>query len=389
MDVIINYGINFKKCTKESYSGYKRSALISYIEKNLIEKNAELVFSILAEIHCSSYYKDLQNIIISHYSQYNILYNITFAFFIDNYFQKIIDIKKTIPKSQQNNALINSNEMRNIYTSIFSNLISTKNHHILNKLPKNSHQPDYYLQYCKLKTFHPIVDSNNLQLTDQMSRGLREILFYSDIQVNDIEGKISKLLNTSNLEKINFWINWCFKIESIEKKFNKNKLYFTSKYKALKNLKYNHFWEYFIWDKIWQKCEKNKFINKKLFKSFTNIFFTNYTHNKVKERCNILAVSLLLSNSRLQIPIKRHISKEEIFANLNANKFYKNIISPDEQQNYLTIYNNYNDIHKKDKTNNKKIYKQNKMEDKMSYLHNYIPKLNNEAKKIDEYFSNK
>lgn len=388
MDVIINYGINFKKCNNKSYSGYKRSALFSYLIKNLLDKNNELVFSILTEIHCSSYYKDIQNIIIHYYSQYNILHNISYSFFIDDFFQKIIDIKKTIPKSQQNNALINSNEIRNIYTSIFSNLINEKTHKINIKLESKCHQQEYYLQHINLKKYFPIVDSNNLQLTDLLSRGLREILFFANIQHNDIEGKLSSLLCISNLEKINYWILWSYKIESIEKKFNKNKLFFTSKYKCLKNLKFHNLWEYFLWDKIWQNCEKNKFINKKLFKSFTSLFFTNYTHNKIKERTNLLATALLLSNSRLKIPIQRYISKMEIFANLNANKFYKNIINSENQDNYLNLYNNFNNINEKENQNTKKIYKQNKLQDKMSYLHNYIPKLNSSEKKINEYFSN-
>ena len=45
MDVIIPYGINYKKCGKISFSEYKRSQLLPYLEKNLKEKNSELVMS--------------------------------------------------------------------------------------------------------------------------------------------------------------------------------------------------------------------------------------------------------------------------------------------------------------------------------------------------------
>ena len=56
MDVIIPFGIKYKKCSKKSYSDFKKQQLIPYLEKNLIEKNTEVVMGIIAEIHCSSYY---------------------------------------------------------------------------------------------------------------------------------------------------------------------------------------------------------------------------------------------------------------------------------------------------------------------------------------------
>ena len=130
MDVIINYGITYKKCNKQSYSGYNHKALINYLQKNILEKNNELTMALVAEIHCSSYYKDLDNLIIEIFSKHFILHNIPMAYFIDKYFYKIYNIKKSIPKCQHNNALINCNEIRNIYCTIFSNFL-----HILSSKP--------------------------------------------------------------------------------------------------------------------------------------------------------------------------------------------------------------------------------------------------------------
>ena len=42
MDVIINYGIKYKKCGQVSYSGYKRKSLFDHLLYQLIHKNKEI-----------------------------------------------------------------------------------------------------------------------------------------------------------------------------------------------------------------------------------------------------------------------------------------------------------------------------------------------------------
>jgi len=366
MDVLINYGITFKKCNKQSYSGYNHKTLLSYLSKNIIEKNNETSMALVAELHCSSYYKDIDNIIIQLFSQYFIFHNITFAYFIDKYFYKIHDIKKTIPKSQHNNALINSNEIRNIYCTIFSNFLHSQSKQINTKLETKCHLPEFYLQHSNVNTYHNIFDNNNNQLSPLLSKGIQK-------------------KNINVIEKIIYWIFWCYKIESLEKKINKQKYSFLSKYKSLKNIKHNNLWEFFIWHKIWQKNEKNNFLNKSLLKSLNNLFFHNYSHSKLKERAPILAISILLSNSNSHIHISRNINKNEIFTCINSNKFYKNIqLEENNDENYLQIYNNYHNIHQKDSELNKKIYKKNKMDIKMNFLKNYNPSIN-KNKNILEY----
>jgi hypothetical protein len=58
MDVIIPYGINYKKCGKKSYSEFKRTQIIPYLEKNILDKNSELSMNIIAEMHCSCYFNE-------------------------------------------------------------------------------------------------------------------------------------------------------------------------------------------------------------------------------------------------------------------------------------------------------------------------------------------
>ena len=56
MDVIINYGINYKKCAQVSYSGYQRKSLLAHLLHHVIHKNKEISYALIAELHCSSYY---------------------------------------------------------------------------------------------------------------------------------------------------------------------------------------------------------------------------------------------------------------------------------------------------------------------------------------------
>ena len=60
-----------------------------------------------------------------------------------------------------------------------------------------------------------------------------------------------------------------------------------------------------------------------LIKSYTNLFYYNYSRTKIKERAGLLAISVFVSNSPLKVKIERKISKFEVFASLNANEFYK------------------------------------------------------------------
>ena len=66
MDVIINYGIKYKKCGQMSYSGYQKKSLFDHLLYHLIHKNKEISFALVAELHSSSYYKDLENIFSLH-----------------------------------------------------------------------------------------------------------------------------------------------------------------------------------------------------------------------------------------------------------------------------------------------------------------------------------
>jgi hypothetical protein len=221
-----------------------------------------------------------------------------------------------------------------------------------------------------------------------MSRGIREILFFLKIEIDELNTKTGYFINIKNIEKILYWIHWVIKIESMEKKYNIPEYIFISKYSALIGKKMN--WILFIWDKIWQKCEKNKYINKQLLKSLTNLFY--YKKENINERCGIIAVSLLVSLSPIKVNTNRKISKLEIFTSLNINKFYQNIsINQDDSKNYLDSYNNYN----KPVNSNEiiKTSKLSKIDNKMDFLKDYLPKINStpkssqDKKNILDYFS--
>jgi len=382
MDVIIPFGIKYKKCSIKSYSNFKKIQLFPYLEKNIIEKNTEVMMGIIAEIHSSSYYPDLHSFIISFYAN-NLLLNLSVASFIENNLQKINMISETIKKKYRNDALINSNEIRNIYCSIFIKFIEGKNQKLNVCLEKNSNKEEIYLLHSNLTEFPYIEDDNHTQLSLLMSRGIREILFFLKMEIDILNTNISLFITRNNIEKIVYWLLWLVKIESIEKKYVDMNYKITSKYGALIGKRMS--WILFIWDKIWQKCEKNNYINKPILKSLTNLFY--YKKENIKDRAGIVALALLISLSPIKINMNRKISKLEIFTSLNANQFYKNInIDTNNDEHYLELYNEY---HNKQDTK-EEVMKISKVENKMDFLKGYLPKINQKPmnkKNILDYFS--
>jgi len=379
MDVIIPFGIKYKKCVKKSYSDFKKTQLIPYLEKNIIDKNTEVMMGIISEIHISSYFNDLHSFIIAFYANYLIQSNISIASFIDESFKKFNMIVETTKKKYRNDAIINSNEIRNIYCSIFIKFIEGKHQKIDVRLEKNCNKEEVYLLHSNLTEFPYIEDDNHTQLSLLMSRGIREILFFLKMDIDILNTNISVFINRKNIEKIVYWLLWLIKIESIEKKYVDMNYKISSKYGALIGKKMN--WILFIWDKIWQKCEKNNYINKSLLKSLTNLFY--YKKEDIKDRAGIVALALLISLSPIKINTNRKISKLEIFTSLNVNQFYKN---SDNNNHYLELYNEYHNT-----PNTKEVIKLSKIENKMDFLKGYLPKINQKPtnkKNILDYFSN-
>ena len=378
MDVIIPFGIKYKKCVKNSYSNFKKTQLIPYLEKNIIDKNTEVMMGIISEIHISSYFKDLHSFIISFYANY-LLLNVSIASFINESFKKFNMIFETTKKKYRNDALINSNEIRNIYCSIFIKFIEGKHQKIDVRLEKNCNKEEVYLLHSNLTEFPYIEDDNHTQLSLLMSRGIREILFFIKMNVDELNTNIELFINRKNIDKIVYWLLWLIKIESIEKKYVDMNYKISSKYGALIGKKMN--WILFIWDKIWQKCEKNNYINKPLIKLLTSLFY--YKKEDIKNRIGIIALSLLISLSPIKINTNRKISKLEIFTSLNANQFYKN---SDNNNHYLELYNEYHNT-----PNTKEVMKLSKIENKMDFLKDYLPKINQKStnkKNVLDYFSN-
>lgn len=375
MDVIINYGIKYKKCRQMSYSGYKKKSLFDHLLYHLIHKTKEISYALMAELHASSYYKELENFFIQYLSQYVIYHDISVAYFLLQNIEKRKMVQKILPKTYRNVGLINSNEIRNNYITIISMFLSSKTDAI--KIPNITHHSEHYAVHSNLSQFYPVIDSHNKELEPLMSRGIREILFYNETRAFQ--------LNKMNFEKLIFWISW---MNKMEKKVKETYL-FTPTMKYMRGCeKWGRYWEYFIWDKIWQKCEKNNEINKTIIKSLFKLFYYNYNHSKCTERAGLLAIGVLISNTNAKIPIKKVLTENQIFSNLNSNMIYKNVNTEDNNDNeYLDLYNAFYNIKKKDDTKMKNIYDKNKMETKMDLLKNYIPKMNNRENKISDYFN--
>lgn len=379
MDVILNYGIKYKKCGQMSYSGYQRKSLFDHLLYHLNHKNKEISYALMAELHASSYYKEFENFFIQYLSQFVLYHDISAAFFLLKNIEKRKIIQKILAKAYRNVGLINSNELRNNYSTIISMFLSSKLISKMDtiKIGNKSHNSEHYAVHSNLSQFYPVIDSQNKELEPLMSRGIREILFYNETRAFQ--------LNKTNFEKLIFWITW---MNKMEKKVKESYLFSPTVKIMRKYEKWGKYWEYFIWDKIWQKCEKNNAINKTIIKSLFKLFYHNYNHSKCTERAGILAIGVLISNTNAKIPIKKVITNAEIFSNLNSNMIYKNVTTEDNNdEEYLDLYNTFYNIKKKDDTKTKNIYVKNKMETKMDLLKNYVPKMNNKENKISDYFN--
>lgn len=375
MDVIFNYGIKYKKCGQVSYSGYKKKSLFDHLLYHLNHKNKEISYALMAELHASSYYKEFENFFIQYLSQYVIYHDISAAYFLLQAIEKRKMVQKILPKTYRNIGLINSNEIRNNYITIISMFLSSKMDAI--KIPNITHHSEHYAVHSNLSQFYPVIDSQNKELEPLMSRGIREILFYNETRAFQ--------LNKTNFEKLIFWISW---INKMEKKVKEYYLFTTTAKYMRACEKWGRYWEYFIWDKIWQKCEKNNSINKTIINSLFKLFYHNYNHSKCTERAGLLAIGVLISNTNAKIPIKKVLTEDQIFSNLNSNIIYKNVTTEDNNDDeYQNLYNAFYNIKKKDDTKMKNIYDKNKMETKMDILKNYIPKMNNRENKISDYFN--
>ena len=375
MDVIFNYGIKYKKCGQMSYSGYKKKSLFDHLLYHLNHKNKEISYALMSELHASSYYKEFENFFIQYLSQYVIYHDISVGYFLLQAIEKRKMVQKILPKTYRNIGLINSNEIRNNYITIISMFLSSKMDAI--KISNITHHSEHYAVHSNLNQFYPVIDSQNKELEPLMSRGIREILFYNETRAFQ--------LNKTNFEKLIFWISW---MNKMEKKVKESYLFTTTAKYMRACEKWGRYWEYFIWDKIWQKCEKNNAINKTIIKSLFKLFYYNYNHSKCTERAGLLAIGVLISNTNAKIPIKKVLTEDQIFSNLNSNMIYKNVTTENNNDNeYLDLYNAFYNIKKKDDTKMQNIYNKNKMETKMDLLKNYIPKMNNRENKISDYFN--
>lgn len=365
MDVTIPYGVIPKKCKKVSLNEFHKNHLFALLEKSLDEKDIETSFSLIAELHSSDYFKDIHNFIINYYSRL-CLSKITYPYFINLFLEKIKVIMKEIKPKYRDLALVNSNELRNIYAEVFSTYLEMKKVEFP-KFSKKDFVTEKMIKYTNLNEYQGIYDKNNVEVSDKIKIAVREIFYYLDLEGN--------VLNKKNVENILYWINFYKNYYLRERKINKGFNYhFLSTHKNLKPYeKFSGTIEFFIWNKI---CHKTK--NRKLTKSYLNLFFYQYNKQLLLKRAHLLAVSVLLCNLN-QLKLDKTLSENNLISIMKINQFYLNI-SKDENndEKYLEIFNEYHNKQPKIKITS--------TDAKLEYLQNFIP--TKKIDKVSDYFSN-
>jgi len=366
MDVTIPYGVIPKRCKKVSLNEFHKNQLFALLEKSLDEKDIETSFSLIAELHSSDYFRDIHNFIINYYSGL-VLNKISYPYFIKNFLDKIKEIEKGLKPKYRDLALVNSNEIRNIYAEVFSSFLEMKKIEFP-KFYKKNFLTEKMIKYVNLKDYEGIYDKNNVEVSEKIKIAIREIFYYMDLEKD--------FLNKKNIENILYWINFYHNYYLKERKINKGFQYhFLSTHNLMKPYeKFSGTIEFFIWNKI---CHRTK--NLKLTKSYLSLFFYQYHKTLLLKRASLLAMAVLICNLNL-IKLEKTLSKQNLFSIMNMNLFYQNLgRGEDNDEKYLEIFNEYHNKQPKIKITS--------MDAKLEYLNNFIPQ-KEKKEKVSDYFSN-
>lgn len=367
MDVTIPYGVIPKKCKKVSLNEFHKNHLLALLEKSLDEKEIETSFSLIAELHASDYFRDIHNFIINYYSSGLFMNKITYPFFLKMFLEKIKMIEMSLKPKFRDLALVNSNEIRNIYAEVFSTFLEMKKIDLPKFTPKKF-LTEKMIKYVKLTKYDGIYDKNNVEVSDKIKIAIREIFYYMDLEQD--------FINKKNVENILYWISFYYNYYSKEKRINKGFQYkFSSTHHYLKPYdKYSGTIEFFIWNKI---CHKTQ--NLKLTKSYLYLFFYQYHKTLLLKRAPLLALGILICNLNL-VKLEKSLTEKNLFSIMNMNLFYQNLgKDEDNDEKYLEIFNEFHNKKPKIKITN--------TDAKLEYLHNFIPQ-KNKIEKVSDYFSN-
>ena len=344
MDSEINDIRSVKDFSKTTFSGFKKTEVLSTLLKTITRNNIESSCYWCSEIICSGYYIELWEIIILFVCKYIHIGNPKLSVYIEN---SINNFKKIVNEFNNDEIHLRNNEnIRKMFAEIICILCKSYRKHPLAE-NKIKHE-DYDMNNIGDKLKAPNVNyiSNIFKDGD-----LKETY----ISLNELYYNINTLKDTV---MSCYWIDWIIEFDYNLRK-NKSNFCFCSKrnYVTDDSDKSNMIW--IVWD-IFLEISANKSIEKRLIESLLTLFILKFTKTTPKKRRFILynCVSILTENINHNISI---IDDKNIIVNIhnNIHKIYKQIQSNEIKDPNLII--------KPDKPT-KKTNKEKKLEKSMEKI---------------------
>jgi len=334
-----------KRKGSETFSGFKKRDVSKEFEKTLIQKDFENAIYLCVEMHITGSYKDALNILIEFFINYGITDSPEYAIHMANYLNKIDRIIKHLGSTEAKLRTINSNEFRNVLSSMVIELIEMKSSEgELKKRIRDTRAFDTSQISSNImehkENFHSLLKNVSLQ---EIKIALNEVLYAIYVITNNIPWKYDKNEPISPrhfqnpIAYFDYWIKWIVKWEkfithnaSVERNYMKKNLVFNEElYKINVPSNGGNHWIWFIWDFFMRKIEHNNQIPKMIFHlSKAMLILTRYkfswTKSKVRYYCLRTILDMIYENK--PVILKKKISPLLIFTQLNINIIYQSMV---------------------------------------------------------------
>ena len=321
MDNQINDIRTSKDFSKTTFSGFKKTEVLSTLLKTITSNNIESSCYWCAECICSGYYIELWELIILFVCKYIHIGNPKLCFYIESSIDKFKNIVNDIPDEID---VRNNEYIRKSFAEIICILCKSYRKHPLaeNKIKHD----DYDINNIgdKLKAPNINYASNIFQTGD-----LKEIY----ISLNELYYNIDVVKDTM---MSCYWIDWIIEFDYNLRKA-KNKLCICNPRKYIDNEQDQNNIIWLVWDIFFEISKKNT-VNNTLINSLLSLFTLKFSKSIPKKRRFILynCVSILTENVNHNIPI---IDDKDIVINIhnNIHKIYKQIQSNEIKDPNLII----------------------------------------------------
>ena len=327
-EFLIQDGKKLNDFKTKTFNGYKKSDIVSELEKNILSGNIEKSILWLTELHCSGYINLISIKLMSFYFKHINKANL-------NIIPILLRFRDQVKNKIKNNdplSLRNDQFLRNNFHNIICILTFSPKYKLI-KLP--AIKPEFFnMKNNQNRILSPNLDAINLFIKNADDKNI--IIPLAEILENIKNPGLSK-----SIENSLFWLNW---ILIYEKNFHKGYIICTTRTQTDVNPKFFNDFTWILWD-IFFKFSDSPFLQD-LFKLYKDDF---KKANK-RQKIDIILLALLII-----IDPQPKIKETELISDENYRTKTKIIANINYQ--YLDITNNWESEQGELYSNNfKKLY---------------------------------